>query len=365
MIYFDTTKASRADHASGLNRVSARLRDELGADASPVVWHDRRREWRNVATGAAVAWRTDDWLLTGELFGPDERPGLVEFLAARHCRTAAIFYDAIPLKLPHITWPQSVARHPGYLTMLAEFDRVLAISRASADELREFWQWQGRAPRASVTALTLGADFNRRPRTPRADHGRSGFIPDTSRLKPDLHGPASLLCVGILEPRKNQLFLLEVCETLWREGLRFDLHLVGRVNPHFGKPVAARAKALRQQGLPVSHHEGVDDATLLRLYATAHATAFPTIAEGCGLPVLESLWMGLPCVCSDLPVLRENSDGGGCVSVALNDHAAWAAALRRVLTDHSAWRALTVEAASRPLPIWTETARQVRAALGG
>ena len=55
--------------------------------------------------------------------------------------------------------------HPGYLSLLAEFDRVLAISRASADELREFWEWQGRAPRASVTALTLGADFNRRPRT--------------------------------------------------------------------------------------------------------------------------------------------------------------------------------------------------------
>lgn len=347
MIYFDTTKASRAGHASGLNRVSARLRDELGANASPVVWHDRRREWRSVTTGGAVAWRADDWLLTGELFGPNERPGLAEFLAARHCRTAAIFYDAIPLKLPHITWPQSVTRHPGYLSLLAEFDRVLAISRASADELREFWQWQGRASRATVTPFVLGADFNRRERAARV-------APLAAR---------SLLSVGILEPRKNQSFLLDVCETLWREGLQFDLHLVGRVNPHFGKPVAARAKVLRQQGRPVSHHEGVDDATMLRLYTTARATVFPTIAEGCGLPVLESLWMGLPCVCSDLPVLRENSDGGGCVSVAPNDSAAWAAALRRVLTDDVAWRALAAEAVTRTLPTWAETARQVRAAL--
>jgi len=351
MIYFDTTKAARAGHASGLNRVSARLRDELGADAHPVVWHERRREWRGAATGEAVVWRADDWLLTGELFGPDERPGFAEFLAARCVRTAAIFYDAIPLKLPHITWPHSVARHPGYLSQLAEFDRVLAISRASADELREFWQWQGRTPRASVTALTLGADFNRRPRT-------------TAAVRPEpIAGPLSLLCVGILEPRKNQLFLLDVCEALWREGLRFELHIVGRVNPHFGKPVAARAKALRKQGRPVTHHEGVDDATLLRLYASARATAFPTVAEGCGLPVLESLWMGLPCVCSDLPVLRENSDGGGCVAVAPNDPTSWAAALRRVLTDDAAWRALAVEAVSRPLPTWTETASQVRAAL--
>jgi glycosyltransferase involved in cell wall biosynthesis len=347
MIYFDTTKASRAGHASGLNRVSARLRDGLGADAMSVAWHARRREWRVVATGDVVVWRTDDWLLTGELFNESERPGFTEFLTARVCRTAAIYYDAIPVKFPHITWPQSVARHPAYLDMLAEFDRVLAISRASAVELRDFWRWQGRAPRATVTPFALGADFNRRPRAIRS-------VPPPA--------PA-LLCVGILEPRKNQSSLLDVCEMLWRDGLGFDLHLVGRVNPHFGAPVVARIKALRKQGRTLTHHDGVDDAALLRLYTAARATVFPTIAEGCGLPVLESLWMGLPCVCSDLPVLRENSDGGGCVSVPLNDRAAWAAALRRVLTDDAAWRSLATAAATRPLPTWAEASGQLRAAL--
>lgn len=353
MIYFDVTKTGRAGHASGINRVSARLRDELGAAAVPVEWHARRGVWRTADAHIPVAWRADDWLLTGELFSEAERPGISAFLHSRVGRTAAIFYDAIPLKLPHITWPQSVARHPHYLGLLAEFDRVLAISEASAAELRDFWRWQGRAPRATVTAFVLGADFNRRPRT-------------TSVVRPEpVEGPASLLCVGILEPRKNQIFLLDVCEALWGEGLRFDLHLVGRVNPHFGKPVAARAKALRQAGRPVTHHEGVDDAALLRLYAAARATVFPTIAEGCGLPVIESLWMGVPCVCSDLPVLRENADGGGCMPVAMNDAAAWAGALRRVLTNDAAWRALAAEAAARLLPTWAGAAQQMRAALGG
>jgi glycosyltransferase involved in cell wall biosynthesis len=359
MIHFDTTKSGRAGHASGLNRVSARLRDELGASATPVAWHPGRREWRVVATNAPVAWRADDWLLTGELFNEAERPGFTDFLAARRCRTAAIYYDAIPVKLPHITWPQSVARHPAYLDLLAEFDRVLAISEASAAELQDFWRWQGRTPRATVIPFVLGADFNRRPRAAAAVRSE----PAGGELAELAEGPPALLCVGILEPRKNQLFLLDVCEALWREGLRFDLHLVGRVNPHFGQPVAARAKALRQAGRPVTHHEGVDDATLLRLYGTARATVFPTIAEGCGLPVLESLWMGVPCVCSDLPVLRENADDGGCVPVAVNDAAVWAGALRRVLTDDAAWRALVAEATARPLPTWAGAAQQLRAAL--
>jgi glycosyltransferase involved in cell wall biosynthesis len=359
MIYFDVTKTGRAGPASGLNRVSARLRDELGAAAVPVEWHARRGVWRTTADHVPVAWRETDWLLTGELFSEAERPGLTEFIRARPCRLAAIYHDAIPLKLPHITWPQSVARHPNYLSLLAEFDRVLAVSAASAAELREFWRWQGRRARATVTTIALGADFSRQPRvTGDADpriNSRGGGTPPTL--------PA-LLCVGILEPRKNQGFLLEVCEGLWSKGLKFELHLVGRVNPHFGKPITARARALQKAGRPVRHHEGVDDAALRGRFAKARATVFPTIAEGCGLPLIESLWQGVPCVCSDLPVLRENADGGGCVAVPVNDATVWAAALHRVLTGEALWRSLAAAATARELPTWGETARQVRAALG-
>ena len=88
-----------------------------------------------------------------------------------------------------------------------------------------------------------------------------------------------------------------------------------------------------------------------------------SLAEGCGLPVLEALWMGVPCVCSDLAVLRENADGGGCVPVALNDRAAWVAALRRVLTDDAAHAKLVKEATTRTLPTWKQAAGTISAAL--
>ncbi len=78
-------------------------------------------------------------------------------------RCAAIFYDAIPLKHPHITWPQSVARHPDYLKLLAGFDHVLAISAASRSELVSYWQWLGVNVTPPVTLLALGADADRPP----------------------------------------------------------------------------------------------------------------------------------------------------------------------------------------------------------
>jgi glycosyltransferase involved in cell wall biosynthesis len=338
MIFFDVTKAGGAGHRSGLMRVSARLADHLRHVATEVRWS----QWDRAAAQAG------DWFLTGELFSEEERPGLSAFLAQPPCRTAAIFHDAIPLKHPHITWPQSVARHPGYIKLLARFHRVWAVSEASREELMGFWRWQGLERTPPVDVLALGADFNAEPRV-------------TKRPAPP--SPPSLLCVGIVEPRKNQAFLLDVCEELWREGLTFDLHVVGRVNPHFGKPIVARLKRLRSQFRGLHFHEAASDAEVARLYATARATVFPTIAEGCGLPLLESLWMGVPCVCSDLPVLRENTAGGGCVPVALNERAAWKAALRRILTEDAMHAILTSEATTRALPTWADTAETLRQAL--
>ncbi|MBI5766317.1 MAG: glycosyltransferase [Verrucomicrobia bacterium] len=339
MIYFDVTKTGSAAHRSGLTRVSARLSGELGAAAQAT-------DWPTAAQRAGAG----DWFLTAELFSEIERPGFTEFLTRRTCRLAAIFHDAIPLKHPHITWPQSVARHAGYMKLLSGFDRVWAVSAASREELLGFWRWQGVTTPPPVDVLALGADFNGRARVTDRP-AAAGATPQ-------------LLCVGILEPRKNQDFLLDVCEGLWREGRQFELHVVGRVNPHFGRAIVARLKEERRHFPGLCYHEAASDAVVAKLYATARASVFPTIAEGCGLPLLESLWMGVPCVCSDLPVLRENADGGGCVPVAPDNRAAWHAALGRVLRD-DAWHAQLVrEAATRELPTWAEAADTIRRGLG-
>jgi len=338
MIFFDVTEVSAWRHASGLARVSRRLRAELGDAAAPASWPAMR-----TAPGPA------DWVLTPELFSEAERPGFTEFLERRPCRLAALYHDAIPIKHPATTWPRSVERHPSYMKLLARFDRVWAVSAASRDELLGFWRWQGIASPPPVEILALGADWDGLPREAAAGA--------------DASGPARIVSVGILEPRKNQTALLDACGELRREGLEMELHLVGRVNPHFGRPIAARVEAMRADWPGLRHHSRMDDAALASLVRSARSTALASFAEGCGLPLLESLWLGVPCVCSGIAPFLENASAGGCEVVASNDLAGWTGALRRMLTDPGHRARLASEARARPLPTWAGAARALREAL--
>jgi glycosyltransferase involved in cell wall biosynthesis len=352
MIFFDVTKSDAAGHSSGLVRLNSRLRAELGAAATPGSWQ-----------AAANSGGPGDWFLTTELVSEEERPGFGAFLAHRRFRAAAVFSDAIPLKLPHITWPRSVARHPGYLKLLAGFDRVWANSEASRSELLGYWRWLRVASPPQVDVLQLGADFI--PIRRRQGGHASGVQAREAGSDASTHaaGIPSLISVGIIEPRKNQALLLDVCGELWSEGARFSLDLVGRVNPVFGRELELRIRALGRKREELRFHGAVDDAELARLYAAARASVLPTIAEGCGLPLLESLWMGVPCACSDIPALLESASGGGCLPLATGDKAAWKEGLRRMLSDDGLQARLAAEAASRPLPTWADAARTLAAAL--
>jgi glycosyltransferase involved in cell wall biosynthesis len=337
MIYLDTTSASSWRHASGLVRVSRRLQEELGAAATGGPWAE-------LAARAAPG----DWILTPELFSEHERPGFSAFLDARPCRLAALYHDAIPIKHPAITWPQSVERHPSYMKLLARFDRVWAVSAASRAELIGFWKWQGIAELPPVEVLPLGADW---PGVPRAT------VPPAPAV------PPRIVAIGILEPRKNQSVLLDAFAALRAEGVAFELHLVGRVNPHFGAPLERRIRDLASRGPGLAHHEHMADAELVRLVRSARATAFPSIAEGCGLPLLESLWMGVPCICSDIAPLLENAAAGGCLPVPGNDLAGWRQAIRTIVTEDLMRTRLAADAVRRPLPTWAGAARILRAAM--
>ncbi len=353
MLWFDVTKAASQKHRSGLTRVSERLRTELSAGLgmafAVAVWHAGRGGWIDPRTREPVVLGEADWLLTPELFCEAERPGIGAWLASHGRRAAAIFHDAIPLRLPEITWPQSVARHPDYMRLLAGFGRVFAVSEASALELRDYWSWMGRLTVPPVLPIVLGADGHGSPRATEA---------------PERSISRAVVMIGIVEPRKNQEALLDAVESLAGQGIDLAVDFVGRVNPHFGRGTAQRIRRLARAGRRVALRETLDDRGVAELIARARFSVLPSRAEGCGLPVLESLWGGLPVLATALPSIVESARGGGCLLVSPVDPATLEAGLRRLLSEDALIRELTREAVRRQLPRWSDTARSISHGLG-
>src|SRR4051794_4761952 len=107
MIHFEVGKSQQSRHRSGLTRVSRRMTEEFGNGVTATTFFKAGKTFR--ADVSAFAPRPTDWWLTAELFSEADYPGFWDFVRTPRCRLAAIFHDAIPLKHPHITWPQSVA----------------------------------------------------------------------------------------------------------------------------------------------------------------------------------------------------------------------------------------------------------------
>jgi glycosyltransferase involved in cell wall biosynthesis len=139
-----------------------------------------------------------------------------------------------------------------------------------------------------------------------------------------------VLHVGTLEPRKNHVTLIAAFERMRRAGFPGRLVLVGQDGWSVA-PIAARLEAS-----PESRHvlrvRDADDTDLAALYGACTCTAFPSLAEGFGYPLLESMACGAACVISDDPALLElgRSD---CVAVPATDADALADALLELWRD--------------------------------
>jgi len=347
-LLFDVTKAMKQKHKSGLSRVSECLRRELvsllGDQLTEVVWSDRKRTFVGAAQKRDLGIVAEDSLLSAELFCEYEREGIETFLQSGNCYSYSIFHDAIPLQHPEFTWPHSVQRHPSYMKMLSLFSGAFAVSSYSAITLEEYWEWLGIVESPSVTNLQLGAD---------------GVYSDPVKRRAPEAGPVRVLILGILEKRKGQDLALEACKRLWDEGFEFEAHFVGRTNPYFGREIERSIKKASKSGYAAFLRGQIGDEELRDLLATTHLTLFPSRAEGCGLPVLESLWNGIPVVCADLHPMRENSRFGGCCLAERESVEGLSDALREFLSDGDKLQSLAAGIKSEMLPRWKGTAQQI------
>jgi glycosyltransferase involved in cell wall biosynthesis len=286
-------------------------------------------------------------LLQTELFSAAVATALPALFAQARGPCVALFHDALALKFPELAPPKTVARFPAYLQELSRFDGIAAISADSRDALLGYWDWLGLRDAPPVEAIPLGIDLP--PTAAPAKCNPLGYTPSGPAVPAVL---PTVLCVCTLEGRKNHLVLLDACEQLWLRDVRFELRLIGMAQAETGRTALARVRALQQAGWPLRYDGPVDDDTVTTAYRECQFTVYPSLLEGFGLPVLESLALGKPCICSARGPVGESARGGGCVALDEVNPATLAAVIERLLSTPAELATLAAAASARRLKGW-------------
>jgi glycosyltransferase involved in cell wall biosynthesis len=325
------------------------VRDEPAAPAGPPAGDGAERRV------VIVPWEST--YLLPELSLERERNERIAAVAQfARCRTGAIGFDCVPITTAETTALGVSEAFALNLAAVRYTDRVSAISGAAATEYRG---WRTMLQSRGVAGPEITADL-----LPAEVPPSSPEALEEARARLTIPDVPMVLCVGTHEPRKNHVALLHAAELVWREGIEFSLVLIG--GRAWNDTAFRRAlDEARGRNRPVDTPPGISDRLLWAAYRVARCSVFPSLNEGFGLPVAESLACGTPVITSCFGSMAEIATGGGALLVDPRDDHSIADALRAMLTDDERHAQLAAEAAARPRRTWDDYARDVWGTLAG
>ncbi len=255
---------------------------------------------------------------------------LTRFKARSGAAFVFFVHDLIPMDYPEYARPGQAERHRQRIETIGLLaDGVVVNSQATADALAPYLARTGR--HIPVVVAHPGAEFAASPPAQTQVMGAAPYF----------------VCIGTIEPRKNHLLLLH----LWRHLATCReaaprLVLIGQRGWENENIVDIIDRCTVISGL-LEEHNTLPDRELRPLLAGARALLCPAFVEGYGLPISEALALGVPVICSDIPVFREV---GGDVPEFLDplDGLGWLQAIRDYSTANSPRRAAQLAR----LPAW-------------
>lgn len=272
--------------------------------------------------------------------------------ASLELRVGILIYDLIPIIHPEWCDRYLVKMfRDWYYETVPHVDAFFAISNATVRDMVDWANREGMTLRGSVSAIPIGTGFSEDKAKPR----------QTGDLPAGLEAGSYILFVSTIEARKNHILAFRVWRRLLATMPRDQvptLVFAGRV----GWLVAD----LMQQIANANHLDGklmvleeVDDSTLSALYRGCRFSLFPSLYEGWGLPVTESLGYGKVCIASNRASVPE-AGGDFCQYFDPDDLNDAVATIRRAIETPAEIRALEARIATefRPTP-WINAAEQL------
>lgn len=198
-------------------------------------------------------------------------------------------------------------------------DHILADSQATKDDLIAIYG----ADANKITVLLSGVDARFQPVTDEQAQA-------AARAKYNIPNRPYIFSVGTVQPRKNYGRLIQALAQLRAVGDDVDLVIAGG-RGWLEDPIY---QMITDTGLHGHVHfiGFADDADLPALYSAAALTALPSLYEGFGIPVLESMACGTPVITSNVSSLPEVA-GDAALTIDPLDLDALVEGVQRLLHD--------------------------------
>ena len=374
-VVIDIMHTAETELATGIQRVARETvrRWNTDHDVVFVTWRDDRRSLRRLTASEharalygthattrdkhvgrmpiVVPWQ-GHFLLPELAAEPWRTERIASIARFARTRSGVIGFDCVPLTSVE-TVADGMASHFAWnLGAVAHMDRVASISKAAGIE---YGGWRRMlaptgipGPRIETVFLPSEAE----------DATDAGLVEFKKLIDYDESDPL-VLVVGSHEPRKNHMAVLSAAETLWNEGHRFQLVFIGG-NSWNSRAFTAQITRLHSLDRKVLSVSGIADPLLWAAYRLARFTVFPSVNEGFGLPVGESLSAGTPVVTSQHGSMREIAElAGGAVLVNPYDDDSIAAGMRSLIDNDLLIAELRVEALNHPTRGWDDYAAEL------
>jgi glycosyltransferase involved in cell wall biosynthesis len=245
-------------------------------------------------------------------------------------------YDLIPITSADLRPRGEAAASTALFSVVKHSNKVACISKATEIEFQGYLQGltaQGlRGPLVRPVPLPTVGTISRP--TSRAAARKSA-------------GRIAIVCPGTRERHRNHETILWAAERLWREGLDFELRLIGGMGAEFESFHEVQQR-LAATGRPIIDLGLVSDDVMWLELSSADAAVFISLQEGFGLPVVEALSAGTPVMTTNYGSQCEIGHLGGCLLVDPRDDTSVTAGLRRLVTEPALRAELREQISQRP-----------------
>ncbi|WP_156964122.1 glycosyltransferase [Muricoccus aerilatus] len=327
IVYDVTTTANHKGRWTGIARVEAALaialqENERVASIRFVAWNNKARTFVEIPFAAIREGRTSNILAhydtvvvrpmdlpagafhlvggSGWMQNSSYTEGLIAFKYYHKLRLIPIIHDVIPVRFP-FWFDEGYAPtfNHNLSILLGNSDAILSISESTKADIEFFANGEVDLFLPEIFTFREGDEISQ--------------IPTKERL-PDfidkLRDQEFVLSVGAIHQRKNHKLLYDVWVQLSeRMGSRCPkLVLVGGVAWN-GQDLARAMQNDRRVQNQILIFEKIDDHALEWLYRNSIFTVYPSLYEGWGLPVSESLRHGKICIASNVSSIPEVAPG--------------------------------------------------------